>query len=489
MSSSSSSCRGFFPGSTAAAAAVLLQSHNNNSPLLWFGNNGNSSWRKKNKKSIAIKFNRISAAAAAGAGAPSPQYSEPLFGVGRKQRKRTVAGIDQDDLVDPSKLADADSSFLEFNGVHIHHKIYEHHHDQTSLTHTPSAHPQTTKIGFPIILLHGFGASFFSWHQTVKPLARATSSKVFAFDRPAFGLTSRSMVHRASASGEGDMLNPYSMTFSVLATLRFIDSLEADKAVLIGHSAGCAVAVNAYFKAPERVAAMILVAPAIMAPLAAPSKDTGKNHKEGESNNPDKKSTRNPLIMVGNMLSKLLSYIVHPILSVWKGMVEMISSLYMKALTAFLRSTVAVMLIRMVIDKFGITGIKKAWYDASKVSDHILDGYKKPLRTKDWERALLEFTVSTLTDSSSSGPPLSKRLPEISCPVLVVTGDSDLLTPAWNAERVSRVIPGCSLKVIKNCGHLPQEEKVEEFLSVVHDFLQRVFGAQEEPILQAAAFT
>lgn len=41
----------------------------------------------------------------------------------------------------------------------------------------------------------------------------------------------------------------------------------------------------------------------------------------------------------------------------------------------------------------------------------------QPLRVKDWDRALVEYTVAMLTDSASeSKPPLSKRLSEISCP-------------------------------------------------------------------------
>lgn len=41
----------------------------------------------------------------------------------------------------------------------------------------------------------------------------------------------------------------------------------------------------------------------------------------------------------------------------------------------------------------------------------------QPLRTKGWDRALLEFTATMLTESASeSKPPLAKRLNEISCP-------------------------------------------------------------------------
>lgn len=41
----------------------------------------------------------------------------------------------------------------------------------------------------------------------------------------------------------------------------------------------------------------------------------------------------------------------------------------------------------------------------------------QPLRTKGWDKALVEFTAAMLTDTEfESKPPLSKRLHEISCP-------------------------------------------------------------------------
>lgn len=50
--------------------------------------------------------------------------------------------------------------------------------------------------------------------------------------------------------------------------------------------------------------------------------------------------------------------------------------------------------------------------------------------------------------------------------------------------RLSRAIPGARLEVIKHCGHLPHEEKKDEFISVVQKFLQTVFGDSEEQRLQ-----
>eukprot|EP00268_Persea_americana_P045617 TRINITY_DN4657_c0_g2_i4.p1 TRINITY_DN4657_c0_g2~~TRINITY_DN4657_c0_g2_i4.p1 ORF type:complete len:136 (+),score=29.19 TRINITY_DN4657_c0_g2_i4:80-487(+) len=111
----------------------------------------------------------------------------------------------------------------------------------------------------------------------------------------------------------------------------------------------------------------------------------------------------------------------------------------------------------------------------------------QPLRVKGWDKALLEYILAMVTDSASEPkPPLANRLTEISCPVLIITGDKDRIVPSWNAERLSQAIPGSNFELIKNCGHLPHEERVEEFLLAVEKFLWKVFGTQEQ-ILQATA--
>lgn len=422
--------------------------------------------------------------------------SEPLFDASTKQKKKRIAGIDQDELLDPALLADPDSCFCEFSGVQIHHKVYDaesqaHNSLQNqTLSQVPN---QTKKVRLPMVLLHGFGASVFSWNRVLKPLGELTGSKVLAFDRPAFGLTSRvnfsTATHSTHGNEDGKPLNPYSMAFSVLATLYFIDFLAAEKAILVGHSAGCLTAVNLYFEAPERIAALILVAPAILAPLTVhkvvEGKQLGRENQMGEDSL-DLSSLRNPFLRLSEILLKCFKFVAQAIMRMAKGMAVMLNSLYKKLLSAILRSALAVMLVRMVIDKFGVAAIRNAWYNSSLVTEHVLYGYTKPLRTKGWDRALVEYTAAMLTDTGfESKPPLTKRLHEITCPVLIVTGDSDRIVPSWNARRLAQTIPGSYLEVIKHCGHIPHEEKVEEFVSVVEKFLQRVFGESEKQCLQA----
>ncbi|KAF6142995.1 hypothetical protein GIB67_000062 [Kingdonia uniflora] len=424
-----------------------------------------------------------------GASSSFPDYIiEPLLGETKK--KRSIAGIDQDELLDPIMLADPDSCFCDFNGVHIHHKIF--HEQEQEQQVGEGERSQTTKLGLPMILLHGFGASLFSWDRVTKPLARLTGSKVLAFDRPAFGLTSRVTTfddHSTASKEDKQTLNPYSMAFSVLATLHFINFLSADMAILTGHSAGCLVAVDAYFKAPDRVAAMILVAPAILTPRtlfeAVKENQAGAERQTKDGSN-SSNIKENQLMRIGIILSKFSMYILQSIMRFLKGMVNIFNVYFKKALTTILRSSLAVMLLRVVIDKFGIAGVRNAWYDGSQLTDHTINGYIKPLRAKGWDRALIEVIVAMVMDSGSeSKPPLTKRLNEISCPVLIITGDNDRIVPSWNAKRLSQAIPGSSLEIIKNCGHLPHEERVEEFVSVVQQFLQRISGAAEEQLLQA----
>ncbi|XP_019092922.1 PREDICTED: uncharacterized protein LOC104745270 isoform X2 [Camelina sativa] len=372
---------------------------------------------------------------------------------------------------DPMNLADPDSCFCEFQGVHIHHKVFDPQTLSDDVSTTSLDAQETRKTDFPMILLHGFGASVFSWNRVMKPLARLVRSKVLAFDRPAFGLTSRIFHPFSGTTNDAKPLNPYSMVYSVLTTLYFIDFLAAEKAILVGHSAGCLVAVDSYFEAPERVAALILVAPAIFAPRPVVATDAGDNRgKEASSSN-----------FLGTIV-ELTKVVIRAILRAVTGMANMLNSLYKKALAAFLRSFIGVMLVRMAINKFGVTAVRNAWYDSKQVTDHVVQGYTKPLKAKGWDKALVEFTVATITDTNGSEkkPPLSKRLQEIKCPVLIVTGDTDRIVPAWNAEKLARAIPGSVFEVIKKCGHLPQEEKPDEFISIVAKFLENAFGGSQQ---------
>lgn len=66
----------------------------------------------------------------------------------------------------------------------------------------------------------------------------------------------------------------------------------------------------------------------------------------------------------------------------------------------------------------------------------------------------------------------SDVLPSISCPTLVIHGQSDELMPPANGVELARHIKDAKLCLIADCGHYPHIERQEEVLQLLADFLQ-----------------
>ena len=214
--------------------------------------------------------------------------------------------------VPPEQLADADSQFLNVSGLRVHLK--------------------SAGQGEPVlVLLHGFGASVFSWREVMTPLAEA-GYRVIAFDRPAYGLTSRPMPDEWSGT------NPYSPEAQVDLTIALLDTLGVQRAVLVGNSAGGTLATLVALRHPERVQALVLVDAAIYVSGGTPAW-------------------------------------IRPLLQ----------SPQMRRLGP--------LLVRSIATR-GPQLIRTAWYDPSKITPEVLAGYTKPLQAENWDRALWEAILA-----------------------------------------------------------------------------------------------
>jgi pimeloyl-ACP methyl ester carboxylesterase len=120
--------------------------------------------------------------------------------------------------------------------------------------------------------------------------------------------------------------------------------------LLSRHSAGCLVAVDAYFEAPERVAALVLVAPAIFAPRkGVKDRETGEPGGQKQSVPNDANSSLNLFARIREgflALCKHIAGLVSKMIMAIRGVVQ---ALYVKALVAFLRSSLGVMLVRICL--------------------------------------------------------------------------------------------------------------------------------------------
>lgn len=217
------------------------------------------------------------------------------------------------DTAPTEQLADPDSRFavVGADGVTLHYKI------------AGSGEPT-------MILLHGFGASTFSWREVMAPLAELGT--VVAYDRPAFGLTERPL----PGDWAGD--SPYGPEAQVEQLIGLMDQLNIREAILIGNSAGGTVAVQAALRHPDRVTALVLVDPAIYTSGGAPSW-------------------------------------IRPLLR-----------------TPQLRR-IGPLLVRRIGSQ-GMQILEQAWHDPGKITAEVRAGYRLPLRVENWDRGLWELTAA-----------------------------------------------------------------------------------------------
>lgn len=69
-------------------------------------------------------------------------------------------------------------------------------------------------------------------------------------------------------------------------------------------------------------------------------------------------------------------------------------------------------------------------------------------------------------------PKLRKRLHRVKMPVLVMWGEKDEIFPINHAYEFIKILPDVVLSVIANCGHLPLQEKTEDFYNEAMAFLE-----------------
>lgn len=281
-------------------------------------------------------------------------------------------------------LADPDSRFIDINGLTIHYKEM-------------GAGDTTT------ILLHGFGASVFSWHNVMDDFTAI--GRVVAYDRPAFGLTSRPMPAEW-VNGQ----NPYSVDANVAHLAALMDALGIERAVLVGNSAGGGAAVAFALAYPQRVQALILVAPAVGG---------------GGGRFP---AWLNPLFTTPQMRH------------------------------------IGPLLVRSIAET-GNDTIRQAWHDPAKITPAVYEGYRKPLRAHNWDRALYEFSFAPRP------APLRERMRELGMPVLVITGDDDRIVPTDSSVTLAQEF-NFPLTVLPACGHVPQEECPPAFMAALDQFIK-----------------
>jgi pimeloyl-ACP methyl ester carboxylesterase len=276
-----------------------------------------------------------------------------------------------------------------------------------------SAAPSAPAVASPggvdgFVLLHGFGSQTMTWRHLQGALGDE-ATPALAFDRPAFGLTARPL-----AGDWGRGANPYAPETQVALTLALMDAYGLGRAVLIGHSAGGAIALEAALAHPERIAGLVLVSPAVVRGGGAPA-------------------WSRPLLHTPQM------------------------------------ARVGPLTMRQLAGQPGEDFLRSAYADPTRLDPTDVDAYRRATRVHDWDRALWELV------KASREPRFAGRLEGLDRPVLVVSGAEDRVVPLAQSEEVARSLAHATLVALPGCGHVAHEECPDETIEAVLAWLEREF--------------
>ncbi len=70
---------------------------------------------------------------------------------------------------------------------------------------------------------------------------------------------------------------------------------------------------------------------------------------------------------------------------------------------------------------------------------------------------------------------VGSRLHELDCPVLLIWGKNDNITPPFVGEDFKNKLPRAELYLIDKCGHAPMMERPEIFNKILKEFLDKVY--------------
>jgi pimeloyl-ACP methyl ester carboxylesterase len=118
------------------------------------------------------------------------------------------------------------------------------------------------------------------------------------------------------------------------------------------------------------------------------------------------------------------------------------------------------------------SALERSFFDQALVTNELVGAYLARLRV---EGAVDAYRGLTLP---SKQPRPEVDLTSVGQPTLIVWGADDELLPVRLGERAASAMPRARLVVIERCGHIPMEERPEEFVAAVEPFLAGVAGGR-----------
>ena len=291
--------------------------------------------------------------------------------------------------------------FADNNGVKIFYRDY------------------SPRDGDPILLVHGLGAQLVHWPPHLINFLQANKFRPITYDNRDVGLSSRFL-------GNPSFILDYIKYFLRLPIkseytiddmaddgIKLLESLNIDKAHILGTSMGGMIAQIISAQYPEKVKSFTLIASTAStpSPINAPSKAVRDLMME---------RSKNPNASIQEAIEREIKYV-------------------------------------------SLIGMEGRVVDTPEFREEIIQNLKRAKDGSGYARQLLSILASK---------DRLKKIQKIKAPTLLIHGRNDPMIRLKNAYRMHKLIPHSKLKIIDNMRHLIEPEILKQFQAILLNHLQ-----------------
>jgi pimeloyl-ACP methyl ester carboxylesterase len=254
--------------------------------------------------------------------------------------------------------------------------------------------------GVPVVLFHGSVAWSEFWRRTIDTLA-AAGFHVIALDIPPFGFSDRP--------------GNYARSDQAVRVDDVLRNLQADRAIIVGHSFGSGAATEFVMRYPQSARALVLIDPALG--LMSPSPDL-------------------PFLLRPKWIREILVSLTLTNPLATKPLLQSMIAKKQRALPEYIEI------------------LWRPWVLRGSTPDFA-----------DWAQGFLGSENNALSADRQS-------YQHVKIPVALLWGDEDTVTPLEQAHDLQTLLPQATLTVLPGLGHIPQIEDPDAF----HDALLKALG-------------
>lgn len=112
--------------------------------------------------------------------------------------------------------------------------------------------------------------------------------------------------------------------------------------------------------------------------------------------------------------------------------------------------------------------LRIAYYDNSKIGSDEIAAYAEPMKTAAGKHALIYSARQIVPPDMDQ---IAARYSTITLPTLILWCDHDRVVPVDIGLKLAREMPNATIRIIDQCGHMPQEEQPEATMLQIRQFL------------------